>query len=53
MKHVPIATASVLVLALPAGLAAAAVTQTQATPQPIYAAFSFELPRVREEVPST
>ena len=40
MKHVPIATASVLVLALPAGLGAAAVTQTQATPQPIYAAFS-------------
>jgi hypothetical protein len=40
MKHVPIATASVLVLALPAGLSAAAVTQTQQSPQPIYAAFS-------------
>ena len=40
MKHVPIAAASVLVLALPAGLSAAAVAQTQASPQPIYAAFS-------------
>ena len=42
MKHVPIAVALVLVLALPAGLSAAEVaqTQTQASPQPIYAAFS-------------
>ncbi len=42
MKHVPIAVAFVLVLALPAGLSAAEVaqTQTQASPQPIYAAFS-------------
>ena len=39
MKHVPIATASVLVLALPAGLSAA-VAHTEASPQPIYAAFS-------------
>ncbi len=39
MKHVPIAVALVLVLALPAGLSAAEVAQTQG-PQPIYAAFS-------------
>ena len=39
MKHVPIAAASVLVLALPAGLSAA-VARTEASPQPIYAAFS-------------
>jgi hypothetical protein len=39
MKHVPIAAASVLVLALPAGLSAA-VAHTEASPQPIYAAFS-------------
>lgn len=40
MKHVPIAAASVLILALPAGLSAAELAQTQASPQPIYAAFS-------------
>ena len=40
MKHVPIAVASVLVLALPAGLSAAEVAQSQASPQPIFAAFS-------------
>jgi hypothetical protein len=39
-KHVPIAVAFALVLALPAGLGAAEVAQTQASPQPIYAAFS-------------
>ena len=39
MKHVPIAAASVLVLALPAGLSAA-VARTEQGPQPIYAAFS-------------
>ena len=39
MKHVPIAAASVLVLALPAGLSAA-VARTEASPQPIFAAFS-------------
>ena len=39
MKHVPIAAAFVLVLALPAGLSAA-VAQMTASPQPIYAAFS-------------
>lgn len=40
MRYVPIAAASVLVLVLPAGLGAAEVAQTQASPQPIYAAFS-------------
>ena len=39
MKHVPIAAASVLVLALPAGLGAA-VARTEQGPQPIYAAFT-------------
>jgi hypothetical protein len=39
MRHVPIAGASVLVLALPAGLSAA-VARMEASPQPIYAAFS-------------
>ncbi len=39
MKHVPIAAASVLVLALPAGLSAA-VARTEQGPQPIFAAFS-------------
>jgi hypothetical protein len=39
MNHVPIAAAGVLVLALPAGLGAA-VARTEASPQPIFAAFS-------------
>ena len=39
IKHVPIATAFVLVLALPAGLSAT-VARTEQGPQPIYAAFS-------------
>jgi hypothetical protein len=39
VKHVPIAIAVAFVLALPAGLTAA-VARTEASPQPIYAAFS-------------